>query len=125
MNEPPLTALRSRKLSLGGIAIVGFFVGASLFAFSVYLCQQNVEAWAMAMGATQGRAHDWWMQSMGGATYAWFGGVILWALALVCGVGGLLRAERPRWPAVLGLVLCLLPLMLLVLGWSYDAVRNQ
>jgi len=43
-----------------------------------------------------------------------FGGLILAVLELFFAVTGLVRAERPRWPAIVGLVLGMLPLALLL-----------
>ena len=114
MNESALKPLRSRKAAFGILAIVWFCVGTGLWLYGVVLFQDNINAWAMIIGTTQGKADGWWINSFGGASYAMFGSLILWVLGLVFAVTGLVRAERPRWPAIVGLVLGMLPLALLL-----------
>jgi hypothetical protein len=125
MNEPTIKPLRKRQPTCGIIAAVCLCVAASLYLYGVGILQDNIQAWAMIMGGTQGKADDWWTNSFGGATYATFGGLILWVLGLGFAVTGLVRAERPRWPAIGGLVVGMLPIALFLFIWGYHAIRHE
>jgi hypothetical protein len=124
MHEKTLKPLGNRKAVFGSLAIVCFCVGTSLYLYGLHLAQENVSTWAMVIGVTQGQADDWWTKSIGGATYAMFAGLILWVLGLVFAVTGLTRAERPRWPAIVGLALCVFPFVLCLVLWGYGAVGH-
>jgi hypothetical protein len=125
VNESSLKPMSNRKIAFGTIAIVCFCVGAGLYVYGVVILQDNIQAWAAIIGATQGQADGWWIRSFGGATYAMFGALMLWVLGVVFAVIGLVRAERPRWPAIVGLVLCMLPLGLLLFSWGYAAIGHE
>ena len=119
MNESTLKPLSGRKAAFGISAIVCFCGGAGLLWHGSHLFMENLPGWAAAVGGTQGHP-GWWDHD-----YAIFGGLILWVLGLVFAVTGLVRAERPRWPAIVGLVLCMLPLALFLFGWAYNAIHHE
>jgi hypothetical protein len=53
-----------------------------------------------------------------------FAGYVFWGLGPIFAVVGLIRAERPRWPALLGLLLTTLPLLTTAL-FSYYVDGRQ
>ena len=59
-------------------------------------------------------------------TAVWCGAMILPVLGLAFSVIGLVRVERPRWPSIVGLVLCGIPISFwaCVLGWDYIKDKN-
>jgi hypothetical protein len=121
MNGPGLS---HRKAAFGIVAIFCLCGGVSLYLRGVAILQDNIGAWAMVMGATQGKGGGWWADSFGGAVYILFGSLLLWLLGLAFSVTGLVRAERPRWPAIVGLVLGMVPLGLFLLSWVYRFVSH-
>jgi len=118
MNESSLEQLNQRKPIFGIVAIVCFCIGAGLYWHACVVFVDNIAGWGAAMGTMQGKV-GWWEHD-----YEFFGAVICWVLGLAFAVTGLLRTERPRWLATVGLVLCLLPLALFLFSWGQAATRH-
>lgn len=109
MNEPSSKPLSNRKAVYGSIAILWFCVALCLYLYAADIILEDVQAWAMILGTTQGKED-------GGVTYLVFTCLACSVLGLVFAVTGLVRAERPRWPAIVGLFLGMLPLALFLLN---------
>jgi len=109
MNESALRPLNNRKAVCGSIAILCFCVTLCLYLYAAHIILEDVQAWAMILGATQGKED-------GAVTYLVFTCLACSVLGLVFAVTGLVRAERPRWPAIVGLFLGMLPLALFLLS---------
>ena len=104
MNESISTPLSGRKAAFGSISLVCVSVASRLLLYLFMKFDEIV--WLAAMNAAWG----------GGATgevnsydVVGIGAEVLWVLGLGFAVTGLVRAERPRWPSIVGLVLCLVP----------------
>ena len=100
-----------------GIASIGCFCLASglCLLVALHLKDMMVEIFAGRLyglpGGTSGPQTGARLASIWdiACLVAYFGALIMWLLGSVFGIGGLVRAERPRWPAVIGLLLCIIP----------------
>jgi hypothetical protein len=54
MNESALKPLNNRKAVCGSIAILCFCVALCLYLYAAHIILEDVQAWAMILGATQG-----------------------------------------------------------------------
>ncbi len=116
MNESTLKPSRNRTAVFGSIAIFCSCVAPSLWLYALHIILRDVLAWGMILAISQG-------QDDCGVRNAQLGALIFWLLALVFGVTGLVRAERPRWPAIVALVLwCITPLLGCLFSYGYRAL---
>jgi hypothetical protein len=119
MNESSLKPLNHPKPIFGIMPSACFCAGAGLYWHGGVVFMDNIAGWAAAMGTMRGEV-GWWQHD-----YELFGAKLLWVLGLVFSVTGLLRVERPRWPAIVGLVLCMLPLALILFSLAFAAIHPE
>ena len=107
MNEPTLKPQRKPRAVFGVISI--FCVCAAGLTFLIWYSWMTKHKQAFSLVVDPAQFAEG-LGSFDGEHAAFLG----WALGLIFAVIGLVRSERPRWPAFTGLVLWMLPLAVFV-----------
>jgi hypothetical protein len=128
MNEAIMKPLSGRKAVFGIISMVWNGITSSLLLFGLVWFIMNLKdiIYSAALDAafsapySSGGEHDDY--SIAGFAISTF-----YLMGLICAVVGLVRAERPRWPAITGLFLWILPIVVLfslfVLGSNWNPAQ--
>ncbi len=122
MNEPTQTPPEQRKATYGKISFGCFWVAAGLFGTCLLRMDDfigDIVATVVAAAVSGGGS------AVSGWTVVWLGAYALWLTGLGAGIAGLVRKERPRWPAVAGLVLCALPAAQCVFSLVTESVGRK
>jgi uncharacterized membrane protein len=110
MNESNAGRLRSRKPAFGIASIVCFSVVTALGAYALTHCEHFLYYTFSSVGIppAPGTTVSW--AGIPTCLNAGRGALILWLLGTGFAITGLVRAQRPRWPAIIALLFCASPL---------------
>lgn len=115
MNEPTQTPPEQRKATYGKISFGCFWAAAGLFGF-LQLHLNEAIGDVVSVGVMAGSAGN--SPALSPYAAAAYAANALLLVGVAAGIAGLVRKERPRWPAIAGLILCVPPtgMFLLDLG---------
>ena len=114
MSDLKRQVMNLRHACWGGLSLGCGAVTLGLMALGLFSKQfgnamsDSLVTWGMT-GGRSGSASAWWEIALASI-------VALWALGLVAAGIGLVRCERPRWPALVGLFVCLPPSALMLVS---------
>jgi hypothetical protein len=114
-----------RKATFGKASLVCFCFAAGLWFFFITVQSANFGhhvAFAVGVGVASGTGGDSGIGPLQGYQFTLAGATILPVVGLACALTGIVRAERPRWPAIVGLVLCAIPSSLTLFELGRDTL---